>query len=275
MNKIIYYYQTLVSLKNLLNNSDKIYPTHIILSSFHFGIYSDDRLYMHLNDNEPDDNIFNNLWKELLKAHNLGIKIMIMVGGAGGAYSSLFTSYYKKYYCLLSNFLKKHYYISGIDLDVEEIINVNNLKKLINDINIDFGEDFIITMAPTSYALSTNNPGLGNFIYKQFLSSNEGKRINWLNCQSYYNYSFDNFTSIINNGYSPDKIVYGMVCGQFDKNTFHNCLNEIYKIKKKYNNFGGAFVWEFINAPSLSNKSEDWCVNIYDCIIYANYYKKK
>ena len=36
-NRVIYYYQTLIGLKNIINNPRKIYPTHIILSAFHFG----------------------------------------------------------------------------------------------------------------------------------------------------------------------------------------------------------------------------------------------
>ena len=58
----------------------------------------------------------------------------------------------------------------------------------------------------------------------------------------------------------------GMVYYQFNINNFQNALNEIKKIKNKYNNFAGVFVWEYCQAPSLSGKPENWCVDIYKTI---------
>ena len=52
--KVIYYYQTFVGLEKL---KDKHYTTNLIISSIHFG---DNKLY--LNDNEPNDEKFKQLW---------------------------------------------------------------------------------------------------------------------------------------------------------------------------------------------------------------------
>jgi chitinase len=263
---IIYYYQTLIGLQNILNNPDKIYPTHIILSSFHFGKDENNLPYIHLNDYKPTDKRYDDLWGELRNATNLGIKIMIMLGGAGGAYQEMFSNY-KFYYGLIKNFLKNNNFIVGIDLDVEEYVDVSDIRNLIKDIDNDFGKDFIITMAPVDAALTNNFPGLGGFVYSDLIKTNEGKRINWFNGQFYYNYTEDEYSEAMKNGFTPDKVVLGMVYYQFNSITFNLALKEIKKIKNKYNNFCGVFVWEYIHAPSLDDKPENWCVDIHNYLI--------
>ena len=61
MNKIIYYYQTFTGLENVLNQKPKV-VTDIIISSIHFGLNIDGSPYIHINDNNPDDKIFNAMW---------------------------------------------------------------------------------------------------------------------------------------------------------------------------------------------------------------------
>ena len=100
--KIIYYYQTFVGLKDILTSNTKV--THIHLSSIHFGTNNNNNPYIHLNDNNPSDTIFDSVWCELEKAKKLGIKIILMVGGAGGAFQTLLSNY-NTYYNLLKNLL--------------------------------------------------------------------------------------------------------------------------------------------------------------------------
>ena len=115
---------------------------------------------------------------------------------------------------------------------------------LINKLDQDYGKDFIISMAPIQYSLITNNTGIGGFVYKDLYNSNEGKRINYFNCQAYSDYSFESFCEIVKNGYDPSKIVYGMI--SYQESTEIN--KEIIKIFKKNINFGGVFDWEFFDA---------------------------
>ena len=258
MNRIIYYYQTLIGLKDLIKR--KIYPTHIILSSIHFGLDKNNLPYIHINDNRPNNEMFNKVWDELELLNRNGVKIMVMMGGAGGAYNDLFSNY-KIYYNKLIEFMKSKTFISGIDLDIEEGVNINDIKNLINDINNDMGEKFIITMAPLGGSLSGDYPGMGGFIYKDLYKSKEGKRINWFNCQVYGDYSLDTIDNIVANGYPADKVVMGMIFNEFPN--FQNCLDVINKIKKKYDNMGGVFVWEYYAAPSLDNTGPgSWCKEI-------------
>ena len=91
LSKVIYYYQTFTTLEQILKENPNV--THIHLSSIHFGYDENNKPYIHLNDNDPFDNIFINVWYELLIAYNFGIKIVLMVGGAGGAYTDLFNNF--------------------------------------------------------------------------------------------------------------------------------------------------------------------------------------
>ena len=264
MNKIIYYYQTFTGLLPILN-SKQITVTHIYISSIHFGINKDKSLYIHLNDNPPDDSKFNTLWNECKLVSNKGITIMLMMGGAGGAYNTLFSNF-ENYYKMLKNTIIK-YNIKGIDLDVEEETKLSNIKLLINRLDSDFGKDFIITMAPVGNSLIFDSTGLGGFSYKDLYNSKEGKRINWFNGQFYYMYNEKYFKQAVSNGYPANKIVFGMIASEFSKSTFPNALQTISNIKKTYNNFGGVFVWEYYYAPPLGSKNpNEWSKEIYNTI---------
>ena len=155
MNKIIYYYQTFTTLKPILYQNTPV--THIHLSSIHFGL-NKNLPYIHLNDYDTKNKIFDNVWKELKIANNLGIKIVLMIGGAGGAYNTLFSDF-KTYYKLLKDVLDTYPVISGVDLDIEEYVSIDNVKMLINRIKSDFPK-FIISMAPIQSSLQNDYPGL-------------------------------------------------------------------------------------------------------------------
>ena len=125
--KTIYYYQSFCGLDKLLSHPQD--TTNIIVSSIHFGSYKNDP-YIHLNNFFPDSPKFDTVWEELQKLYYQGVTITAMIGGAGGAYQTLFSDF-DTYYPLLKNFLKSKNYITGIDLDIEESVNLENVKKLI------------------------------------------------------------------------------------------------------------------------------------------------
>lgn len=263
-NKIIIYYQTFCSIAPLLQ---KPYPvTHIHLSSIHFGTNPDSSAYIHLNDHSPDDPKFNNVWKELTQASKLGIKIVLMVGGAGGAFGDLFSEF-ETYYKLLYDTIKKYPIICGIDLDVEEGVDIDNIKMLINRINDDFGEKFIISMAPVAYALEGSEPGFGGFVYKDLYNSPEGQRINYFNGQFYGCFDFETYDTVINNGFPPEKVVIGMISGDFNTSNFTTALNTVKSIKNKYPKFGGVFNWEYFDSPpDAPAHPESWAIKMHNAL---------
>ena len=257
MNKIIFYYQTFTDINDQYILLDSVLYsntplTHVHISSIHFGVDSDNKPYIHLNNRHPENTYFKPVWNSIKKAYGKGVTIIAMIGGAGGGYSSLFSDF-ETYYPLLYQFLKNRPYISGIDLDIEETCSLDNVKMLINKIVADFGEDYIISTAPVQSSLSNDQPGMGGFCYKDLITSKEGKYIDYINCQAYNSYTLETLDSIIDNGYSSDKIVMGLISGQ-------NYAEELKKMVEKYKDrFGGVFVWEYFNAiPSPAN----WLKNI-------------
>jgi hypothetical protein len=263
MNKIIYYYQTFIGLENILNQKQKI-VTDIIISSLHFGLDMNNNPYIHLNDFTPDDKQFDEMWSETYIANDIGINIYIMLGGAGGAYVDLFNNF-ETYYKLLIELIKSKPFIKGINLDVEEQIGLDNIIMLIERLDTDLDKDFYITLAPISYALLTNEPGLGGYSYKDLKNSKVGNRINQLYGQFYGDFTFDTYDNIIKNGYNESEIVIGMLGTEYNKDTLKNACNELKKIVEKYPNFGGVYLWEYCLAPP------NWSEIIYDTIKKEKY----
>ena len=259
--RIMYYYQTFNGLDKILNKESSV--THINLSSIHFGIDVDSNKYIHLNDYEPTNKIFDKVWEQLNVAKQLGIKIILMIGGAGGAFGDLFSDF-NYYYSLLLNLLNEKSVITGIDLDIEESSSLDNVKMLIKKIKNDFPH-FEISLAPVQYALQNDSPGMGGFIYKDLYKSDEGKLIDYFNGQFYSDFSSDSYDQVIENGYPSDKIVIGMISSQ----DFTNVKKELGKIFSKYKDkFGGVFIWEYFDGPD--NWSEDIAELIID-ICFENY----
>lgn len=249
--RIIYYYQTLVGLEPLLN-LDVPPCTHIILSAVHFGTNPDGSPYIHLNDYPPDDLKFTECWKQLKTLSSRGVTILIMLGGAGGAYSDLFKddNSYKIYYNMLKNTIKKYDIIKGIDLDIEEYVKLSDIQMLMQNLHEDFGNKFIMTMAPLGGSLQSDTTGMGGFIYKELFNSPQGQYISWFNGQFYGSYTKDDIDKVVENGYPVDMVVMGMISSQFPSmESFSDCLITLLEIKEKYPNFGGVDVWEYFNSP--------------------------
>ena len=238
-NKIIYYYQNFSSLDPIIKN--KIENCYVYISSIHFG-KNGDKPYIHINDDDPNNQ--GNLWQDAERVSKQGITIMVMLGGAGGAYGTLFSDF-DIYYPLLYKLIKDYKFIKGIDLDVEEFTDIKNIKKLINKLNQDFGESFIITMAPVAYAMQTDESGMGGFVYKDLYQSPEGSRINWFNVQCYGCYNYNTFKNILDNGYPQEKIVLGMLGDEYTPSSFMVALNQITQFYSNYPNIGGFVLWEY------------------------------
>ena len=235
--KIIFYYQTFSGLHNIINDNNNN-VTHIHLSSIHF-----DENNIHLNDHPPNSQLFDNVWKELaIVSDKQRIKVILMIGGAGGAYTQLFSNF-DKYYPMLFNLIKSYYFIEGVDLDIEEYVDSENIIYLIKQLKKDFGNNFIISMAPIQESLESNNSGMGGFIYKD-LYEKVGNMIDYFNVQCYSDYSENSLTKMVTNGFPIEKINMGMMSFQYNQT-----IPKIIKnIMNKNKNFGGVFDWEYNNS---------------------------
>ena len=241
--RIIFYYQTFSTLKPILFPNTPV--THIHLSAIHFGTDNNLQPYIHLNDDSPYSEKFNEMWEEIETASKMGIKIVLMIGGAGTAYQDLFSNFLI-FYNMLYRLLKNKSFISGIDLDIEEAVPLEKIEMLISQIKKDFPqEDFIISTAPIQSSLESDVPGMGGFVYKKLLNSDVGKYITYFNGQFYSDYSKDAYDEVIKNGYSPQKVVMGMLSGE-------NYQEEVKKVYGEYGEkFGGVFVWEYFNSDPM------------------------
>ena len=155
----------------------------------------------------------------------------------------------------MRSFLVSKPWIQGINLDVEETVTMENIKKLISKIRDDFGEKFVISMAPVSSAMESDVPGMGGFVYKELFNSKEGKLIDYYNCQCYESFSLETYKNIINNGYPENKIVMGMMSGQFTDDSFEGVVRSI---KEKYPNVCGFYDWEYLDAPPNKDDPSEW-----------------
>lgn len=261
--KTIYYYQTFVGLHQLMSHAQDI--DVITVASIHFNKDKEGNPQIYLNDNIPYDSKFNGLWMETEHLYNQGVTIMLMIGGAGGAYTELFSNF-KGYYPLLKQLLSKKTCIGGIDIDVEESVDVNHIKMLIRLIKEDFPH-LKISMAPIASSMLSDGPGMGGFSYKKLYQSYEERLIDWFNVQCYDSFSFDTYDKIIKNGYPPEKIVMGMESGQFTKENFQQALDEVKKIQETYPDMSGVYDWEYLNAPPNVKDPSEWCKKMKNCYL--------
>lgn len=225
--------------------------THWYAAALHFGTDEDGSPYIHWNDWQPDDPRFRQAWADLRRLKEDGASVLFMLGGAGGAFSALFRDF-ETYYALLRDFVRAHPCIDGLDLDVEERVDIDDLRMLIRQLDADFGPQFLLTMAPLASSLATDSPGLGGFVYKDLVRTAEGLRINWFNGQFYGPDAWDTATldAIVANGYAPDKIVMGMLYADFPTPAdAHRAFDALAQCQVKHPNLKGAYVWEHALAP--------------------------
>jgi hypothetical protein len=247
--KIILYYQTFTDITPVIIKKSPV--THIHVAAIHFGQDEQGNPYIHLNNYSPYNNKFDDMWKYMEQASKLGIEVKLMIGGAGGAFATLFSNY-NIYYSFIKTLLIMKTFISGIDLDVEEETDIKNIERLILDLKKDFGQKFTISLAPVQYSLQRDVPGIGGFSYKDLIHSSVGKHINYLNGQFYEDYTKEAYMDVINNNYNSSCIVMGME----GTDNLKDRLSELHNLYIKYGEkFGGVFLWEYsLGMPDWAEK---------------------
>lgn len=250
MNRVAFYYQTFSGL------SPDLRVTDIYISSVHFGTDQDGEKYIHINDDPPDADCQRLMWKQTELFANRGVRIGLMVGGAGGGYAALFSDF-DSYYPMLVDCINKHPWVTGVDLDVEEEVSMENIRMLIRRIRADFGTHFRISMAPLRYSLATDQAGMGGFVYKELYNTAEGRMIDYFNVQAYDDYSVAGFDQMVSNGYPANQLVFGMLSAQFNHQTAGEIMETLRRLRLNHPDIGGVFDWELFNAtPSPVRWSE-------------------
>lgn len=233
--------------------------THLIVCSLHVNAGS----IIHLNDYAYDDPHFYTLWNETTVMKEAGVKVMGMIGGAApGSFSTstldapdaaTFELYYSQVYDLI-----KRYGLQGMDLDVEQGMSQAGITRLVNRLNTDFGDDFIITLAPVASALEDGG-NLSGFDYKALASAavtTSGlKMIDFLNAQFYSGFGTmatpADFERIVANGWDPAAVLAGQLTnpGNGGGYTSTPALNQtVIELVRTYGTIGGIMGWEYFNS---------------------------
>ena len=264
--RIICYHQThylpngdFVSLLPLITEAPSV--THVILAAIHLNEGPGN---IHLNDDPPSHPKFAALWKEALILQKVGIKVLGMLGGAAaGTFARLDSLEFEAYYSPLKDMITTHS-LDGLDLDVEEHMSLSGIIQLIDRLKDDFGNDFLVTLAPVATAF-TGGPSLSGFDYPT-LEATRGDKIAWYNSQFYCGWGniedINHYDTIIESGWLPSKVVVGLVTnpanasGWVSQDVLETVLTEL---KKKYPDFGGVMGWEYFNSlPGGEGRPWEW-----------------
>lgn len=208
---------------------------------------------VHLNDDPPSAAKFVPMWQDLATLQKAGIRVELMLGGAGvGSFANLHDDF-AKFYPLLRDTLRT-YHLDGIDIDIEEQFSLADTEHLIGQLRHDFGPSFVIAMAPVASDLSGHTKFSGGFSYPR-LEKEDGAQISWYNTQFYCGWgnlsSTADYDAVIANGYSAGRVVAGTVTnpancsGYVDPATLQQTISAL---TAKYQGFGGVAGWEYFNG---------------------------
>jgi chitinase len=268
--RVVVYYQTqyqadrYVSPKPLTDKKTGL--TDLIVAAIHVNSTPGD---IRLNDDVPSDPKFDPMWQELDEMKLKGVNVLGMLGGAAqGTFQRLEPETFGAYYPALKSMIAK-YKLDGIDLDVEENMSIAGIRHLIDSLKADFGEGFIITMAPVATALSGGG-NLSGFNYEE-LYSTHGHSISWFNTQFYCGWgnlaSPEGYEAIINRGVFPaSKVVAGTYTtteGCSGYVPMDTLTKTIKSLTRTYPHFGGVASWEYFNSlPGGTSAPWKWAAHV-------------
>ncbi|KAM6532750.1 hypothetical protein FALCPG4_005802 [Fusarium falciforme] len=253
--RIIFYHQTqyrddrYISILPALNPAAGV--THVIVAAIHLNAPDN----ITLNDDLYNSSKFIPLWDEVRQLQAAGIKVLGMLGGAAqGSYTKLDGSLegFHKWYQPLREMIKWAGF-DGLDLDIEEAMSLGGVVRLIDHLKTDFGQSFLVTLAPVAPAL-LNRQNLGGFNIEE-LEKGLGSRIAWYNTQFYCGWGDmskpHDYDAIIARGWPQEKVVIGLVTnpancsGYVSDAKLNACLKELVS---RYPRIGGVMGWEYWNA---------------------------
>lgn len=244
---VVMYYQTVpTDVDALLQSGVPMASLVVYLSALHVG--SDGRLYL---NNAPADDAHAHaaVWRDMDALRAAGATVMVMLGGAGGAYRELFADFEPRY-ATLRTFLRQRPWIAGIDLDVEEPVGLAPICQLIQRLDADMPARFAITMAPVAMSLMGDGPGMGGFAFVDLAAHPEGRRIDWYNVQCYGCYDVGTFAAVLEyalrkNIAAADRIVFGMLGDEFAPDQLDGAIDALRTTVHAQPEVRGAALWEY------------------------------
>jgi len=260
--RVVVYYQTThynsstssdVSLLPLVEDQQHIAATHVLISAVHIV---DEDGGIKLNDNVPGDKIFDHVWSDAAHLQANGVTVMAMVGGAAvGSWDRLDGSdaQFEHYYSPLHEFIG-NYNIQGLDLDVEQAMSLSGIIRLIDRLKKDFGDEFVISLAPVGSALKKGGGNLSGFDYFE-LEAKRGDKISFYNAQFYFGWgdpsSTADYEDIIDDGFPAEKVVMGLLTSPDNGNGYVGLDKQapvLESLVAENPSFGGVAGWEYFNS---------------------------
>lgn len=268
--KVVCYHQThyrngeFVSALPLITEAeDEVGITHLIIAAIHLNETPGD---ITLNDDPPDAPKYDVLWSEVEVFQDVGVPVLGMLGGAAqGTFQRLDGSdfEFEAFYSPLRDLVRRRR-LNGLDLDVEEVMSLGGIVRLIDRLQRDFGPGFIITLAPVATALQ-GRPHLSGFDYEA-LEVMRGAAIAWYNTQFYNNWgrldAFVDFDAILRRGWTPEKVVVGVLTNPGNGHGFidvESLKRTLAALAQFYPGFGGVMGWEYFNShPGDEARPWEW-----------------
>ncbi|KAH0536014.1 hypothetical protein FGG08_007097, partial [Glutinoglossum americanum] len=238
--------------------------THVNIAAIHLNERYGD---VTLNDDPYSAPKYNAVWEEVRILQSHGIKVLGMLGGAApGTYTRLdrnadiFNSYYEPLRDMI-----KWCGLDGIDLDVEEHMSLAGITRLIDRLKLDFGADFILTLAPVAPGM-WGGKHMSGFSYDE-LEITRGSSIAWYNTMFYCGWgsmeTTEDFDKIIDYGWPAERIVIGLSTNPETSGWIHGELlrGSLGAIVEIYPVLGGVMGWEYFNSITVAEPSgeQPWC----------------
>ncbi|KAL8924332.1 MAG: hypothetical protein Q9208_004113 [Pyrenodesmia sp. 3 TL-2023] len=267
--RVILYHQThyhlskYVSLLPLLTEPTSVIPiTHLIIAALHLNARPGD---ITLNDDPPSHPKHDPLWSEVRILQSVGIPVLGMLGGAArGTFARLDgddDASFEAYYTPLRDVIRAHGF-DGLDLDVEEEMSLAGIIRLIDRLALDFGDGFLITLAPVARALQ-GREHLSGFDYEA-LEVMRGGKVKWYNVQFYNGWGGlgeGDYEEILGRGWEVERVVVGMLT---NSGNGHGWVDgaEVAKAvrgwREVWPGFGGVMGWEYFNAVAGGEEGRGW-----------------
>lgn len=277
--RVVVYYQTThynssttneVSLLPLIQSESEVSVTHVLIGAIH--IVDEQDGWIRLNDYTPDNEIFDHVWSDAAALQAAGVTVMAMVGGAAPGSWSRLESDFETYYGHLHDFIGT-YNIRGLDLDVEQSTSLESIIQLIDRLKADFGDGFVISLAPVASALTEGGGNLSGFSYFA-LEAQRGSSIDFYNGQFYFGWGDASrpadYEDIIDDGFPAEKVVMGQLTNPANGNgyvDFDTVLPVLQELTAENPTFGGVAGWEYFNSlPGGDSAPWQWASWMADAI---------
>jgi alkaline phosphatase D len=284
--KLIVYHQTyhhegkLQSILPLIEDSKPI-VTHVVFAALHINVRMEDEtpqpwdvdsdkpgtpeppkrrvLHLTLNDNDPDDPYYDEVWKEKAALQAKGVKTLLLIGGAAhGTISELdyapgsFEHNQERFevaYSLVRDLLIRKNF-DGLDLDVEEPMTQSGAERFIRRIRQDFSKSFFVTMSPMAPGLQGGRE-LSLLDYSS-LEQTCGHMINWYHVQFYNGWGSagdaEGYEKLVETGFEPSRLVLAILSSPVHGHGFvgmEDLGGALDVINKGHPAFAGVACWEY------------------------------